>query len=82
MLDGLTFTSKLVKSTCRSCDEILGFLETSFSILWSALRINLLGQPGLDKLAVLLNVLPLNIPQIMNLIIYCPVFVCHCLVFN
>lgn len=60
----------LTKATCRSSHNTLGFLQTSYGILWSALGVNLLGQPDLDKLVVVWNHLYLYmIFQTMELLI-------------
>nr|XP_006636762.1 PREDICTED: serine/threonine-protein kinase 11-interacting protein [Lepisosteus oculatus] len=38
---------------CKSLDVILGFLETSCSIFWSALGLNFVGLPGVEHLSSL-----------------------------
>lgn len=46
MVESCTLTFIVGKANCRSCDEMLGFLNTSFNNLHSALRLNFLGQPS------------------------------------
>lgn len=54
MVNACTLTSTAERASCMSHHKILGFLET-FNILQSALGLNLLEQPDLAMLAIVLN---------------------------
>ncbi|MEQ2253599.1 hypothetical protein ILYODFUR_033874 [Ilyodon furcidens] len=51
-----TLMLTIARACSRSHADILGFSRISLSILWSALSVNLLRQPDLDMLEVVLNV--------------------------
>lgn len=55
LLDAHTLVSLTGRAFCKSCDDILGFLDTFFSIFLSASRLNF----DCQTLAVVLNILRL-----------------------